>query len=96
MAQFRGNLDKSLILKSEGELGFVWVRFEKRLLNTTDKTVRVDHHVKCYRMAEWKAMQKGCLKHNLDFTKAAGYDDYEILHDPRLMKPEDIKTLEIK
>jgi len=94
MAKYRGNLDETLTLKSEYEVGFLWVKFEKKFIDQAAKTVRSDFHIQAYHPSEWDAMKKGCAKYHFDFVAACGYDDYEIIHNPSLVKTDaDIANL---
>ncbi|MFH0756560.1 MAG: hypothetical protein V2B15_04665 [Bacteroidota bacterium] len=95
MAQYRGNLDGSLILKSETEAtGFTWVRFTKRIIDEKNKTVRENHSTLAYKGDELSKMKKMCLKIGVPFLTGTGWDEMEILHDHTLIKSvEDLEKL---
>lgn len=93
MATYRANLDSSVILKSEKDLSFIWIRYKKRVHLPRTQEYRDDYVLQAYPPDIWRDMIKQNSKAGLDFPRSAGFDSFEIVHDPSLTKDiNDLKT----
>ena len=98
--KYRANLDPSLKLQ-EHELKMVWVKLERtRKDPTSPHKLLTESMVQCFHQGEWSMLQraragnpKGPNKFTLNWPTIAGWHEFQIMHDPSLMK--DIKELEI-
>ena len=97
MATYRANCDDTLVIKSEKELHYYWVRYTRKRHIPAKQTYKEESILQAYKPGEWADMVKMNAKVGLEFPNPAicGYQDYTICHDPTIMKEEDIKALKI-
>ena len=90
--RFRGNLDRSLILRNEYEVSLFWCKLknsEDRVRNGAPQFV-----VKAFRRSAWDGFQRLLKSQEVTWWKLGGYTEMKLLHDPSLVR--DINDLIIK
>ena len=92
---YRGSRSDELIIKQQVELSAYWIKLTGNL--GMGERGRDAFRYTAFSVEEWTAMIKAHIKLETDWWRIAGWNKYEILHDPRdCTSPEDIKKLEIK